>query len=85
MVKRSILQLYRATIFLPQLSMAASDHLFNKCDQTIEHVINQIIAPQIPEEKLQQLILVCYTLQAPSPERITVSLGNFPWCNSNKR
>ena len=42
MVKRSILQLYRTTIFLAQLRMAASSNLFNKYDQKMRQVKNQI-------------------------------------------
>ena len=41
-VKRSILQLYRTTISLSQLQIAASKHLFKKCDQTIRQVKIQI-------------------------------------------
>ena len=43
MVKRSILQLYRRTFFLVQLWMAASNYLFDKCDQKTRQVNNQII------------------------------------------
>ena len=35
--------------------MAAFDHLFNKCDQKIRQVKNQIITHQIPAETLKQL------------------------------
>ena len=35
--------------------MAASDHLFNKCDQKLKQVKDQVITYQIPEEKLKQL------------------------------
>ena len=42
MVKRPILQLYRTTISLSQLQMAASKHFFKKCDQTIRQVKIQI-------------------------------------------
>ena len=67
--------------------MAASDHLFSKCAQRIRPVKNQIIAVQILEVKLKQpglrncclvlfcqMVVVCCAWQAPSPERITVSL-----------
>ena len=47
MVKRSNLQLYRTTILLAQLWMAASNHLINKCNQKIRQVKNQIIKHQI--------------------------------------
>ena len=53
--KRSFLQLCRTTTFLVQLWMATSDHLFNKCDQKIRQVKNQIITHQIPAETLKQL------------------------------
>ena len=53
MVKRSILELYRTTIFLAQLLMSAFDHLFNRCEQKTRLVKNQIIAHPIPEEKLK--------------------------------
>ena len=43
----STLQLYRTIFFLAQLSMAASNHLINKCDQKIRQVKNQIIERQI--------------------------------------
>ena len=57
MVKRSILQLYRSTIFLAHLWMAASHYLFNKCNQKIRQVKNQIITHQTASEKagLKQL------------------------------
>lgn len=35
--------------------MAAFDHLFNKCDQKIRQLKNQIITHLIPEEKLKKL------------------------------
>ena len=54
MVKMSILQLYKTTIFLAQLWMAASNHLFNKCDQKIRQVKNQVTY-HIAEEELKQL------------------------------
>ena len=47
MVKRSILQLYRTTIFLAQQWMAASNHLINKFDQKLRQVKNQMIKHQI--------------------------------------
>ena len=47
MVKRSTLQLYKTSIFLAQLWMAASNHLINKCNQKIRQVKNQIIKHQI--------------------------------------
>ena len=62
MLKKAILQLYRTATFLAQLSMSASDHLFNKCDQKIRLVKNQTITHQIPEEKLKQLSLLNYCL-----------------------
>ena len=52
MVERSILQLYKTTIFLEQLQMVASNNLINKCDQEIRQLKNQIITHQIPEKKL---------------------------------
>ena len=51
MVKRSILKLYRTTIFLAQLWMAAFDHLFNKCNQKLGRW------NQIPEVKSKQQVL----------------------------
>ena len=54
MVGSSIFRLYETTIFLAQLRMNASDHLFNKCDQEIRQVK---IQAQILEEKLKQLCL----------------------------
>ena len=86
MVERSILQLYKTTIFLEQLQMVASNNLFNKCDQEIRQLKNQIITHQIPEKKLYQLYACEMTAlffrmavgycnwRAPSPERITISL-----------
>ena len=62
MVKTFISQLYRTTIFPVQFWMTASDHLFNKCDQKIRHVKNQIIIHQILEGKLKQLGLWNYCL-----------------------
>ena len=35
--------------------MAASDHLFNRCDEKIGQVKNQTITHHITEEKLKQL------------------------------
>ena len=49
MIKRSILQLCRTTIFLTQLWMGASYYLFSKCDQKCRQVNNQIITHQIGE------------------------------------
>ena len=62
MVITFISQLYRTTIFPVQFWMTDSDHLFNKCDQNIRHVKNQIIILQIPEGKLKQLGLWNYCL-----------------------
>ena len=56
------MQLYRTATFLALLSMSASDHLFNKCDQKIRQVKNQTITHQIPEENLKQLSLLNYCL-----------------------
>ena len=58
MVKRSTLQLYRTTIFLAQLCMAASNHLINNCDQKIRQVKNEIIKHKI----LKQLGLWSFCL-----------------------
>ena len=65
--------------------MATSDHLFNKCDQAIKQMKNQIITDQIPEKQLKskklllwfvvcQMVVVYCTQQASSTEHITVSL-----------
>ena len=65
--------------------MATSDHLFNKCDQAIKQMKNQIITDQIPEKQLKskklllwfvvcQMVVAYFTQQASSPEHITVSL-----------
>ena len=54
MVKRSVLQLYRATIFLAQLWMGGSDDSFSKWNQKNRQVKNQITTHQIPKEKLKQ-------------------------------
>ena len=55
MVKSSTLQLYRVTIFLPQLWMAASNHLINKYDQKIRQVKKTNNKTSNPEDKLKQL------------------------------
>ena len=46
MAKRSTLQFYR-TIFLAQLWMAVSNHLFNKCDEKVIQAKNQIMKHQV--------------------------------------
>ena len=51
------------TIFLAQLRKAAADHLFDKHDQTIRKVKNQILTHQIPKEKLKPRLvkwLACF-------------------------
>ena len=42
-------------MFLAQLRMAASNNLFNKCDQKTRQVKNPVITHRIPDEKLKQL------------------------------
>ena len=72
-------------LFFLQLWMATSDHLFNKCDQAIKQMKNQIITDQIPEKQLKskklllwfvvcQMVVAYCTQQASSTEHITVSL-----------
>ena len=90
MVKRSVLQLCRTTIFLAQLWMAGSDDSFRKWDQKNRQMKNQITTHQIPKEKLSneaskitvlflQMTGKCCIWQDPSLDRIIVSLKNFPW------
>ena len=55
LLKSSILQLYRTTIFLAQLLMVASDHLLSKCNQKIRQVKNRMTTHHIAEEKLKKL------------------------------
>ena len=55
MVKRSKFQLFRTTMLLAQLRMVASNHLFEKCYQTLRQVENQIIIDQALEEILKLL------------------------------
>ena len=70
-VKKSILQLYRTTVFLVQLWMAAFNNLFNICNKKIRQVKNQIITKHIPEEKLKQLGLRnCYLVLSNSCSRL---------------
>ena len=54
MVKRSVLQLCRTTIFLAQLWMGGSDDSFSKWNKKNRQVKNQITTHQIPKEKLKQ-------------------------------
>ena len=55
-IKNEILESYFSrAIFVAQFQMAAFDHLFKKCDQTIRQVKNHLIIHPALEEKLNQL------------------------------